>query len=190
MQDPDPSLRQRNRKIRRAAIRAWHRLAGVPVARARVSAARPQRLVAESVRLAEHYVKFPVARSRYETLVPSQVPLGPRGYGSKLDPWQAHAAQTGTEVQSTCPPELRGQEPTWNSPETRALTARACFDCHRNRTQWPWYTSVAPVSWLAQLDVERGRRELNFSERECARGRRRKAHHIKRTRNLTQALQL
>jgi heme-binding protein len=61
------------------------------------------------------------------------------------------------------------QEPTWDSPETRALTARACFDCHSNETQWPWYTSIAPVSWIAQLDVERGRRELNFSEWDRAR---------------------
>jgi hypothetical protein len=56
------------------------------------------------------------------------------------------------------------QEPTWDSAQTRALAVRACFDCHSNQTDWPWYTNVAPVSWLAQRDVERGRRELNFSE--------------------------
>ncbi len=55
-------------------------------------------------------------------------------------------------------------EPSWDSPETRALAVRACFDCHSNETRWPWYTSVAPVSWLAQHDVDEGRRELNFSE--------------------------
>jgi hypothetical protein len=56
------------------------------------------------------------------------------------------------------------QEPAWDSAETRALAVRACFDCHSNQTEWAWYTNVAPVSWLAQRDVERGRRELNFSE--------------------------
>jgi hypothetical protein len=56
------------------------------------------------------------------------------------------------------------QEPAWNSPETRELTVRACYDCHSNETGWPWYTNVAPVSWLAQRDVEKGRRELNFSQ--------------------------
>jgi heme-binding protein len=56
------------------------------------------------------------------------------------------------------------QEPTWDTAETRALAVRACFDCHSNQTDWAWYTNVAPVSWLAQRDVDRGRRELNFSE--------------------------
>lgn len=55
-------------------------------------------------------------------------------------------------------------EPVWDSPETRALAERACFDCHSNETKWPWFTRVAPSSWLATLDVVRGRRELNFSE--------------------------
>ena len=55
-------------------------------------------------------------------------------------------------------------EPAWDSPETRALAAAACFDCHSNETAWPWYTSVAPFSWLTQNDVDRGRETLNFSE--------------------------
>jgi mono/diheme cytochrome c family protein len=55
-------------------------------------------------------------------------------------------------------------EPAWNSPQTRALARDACFDCHSNETAWPWYTNVAPFSWLAQHDVEEGRAVLNFSE--------------------------
>ena len=55
-------------------------------------------------------------------------------------------------------------EPRWNSPQTRALAARACFDCHSNLTKWPWYSNVAPVSWLTQRDVDGGRAALNFSE--------------------------
>jgi len=55
-------------------------------------------------------------------------------------------------------------EPRWDRPRTRALAVRACFDCHSNETVWPWYSSVAPVSWLVQRDVDEGRRELNFSE--------------------------
>jgi len=55
------------------------------------------------------------------------------------------------------------QEPAWDKPETRTLTQRACFDCHSNQTTWPWYSNVAPVSWLIQHDVEEGRRRLNFS---------------------------
>lgn len=56
------------------------------------------------------------------------------------------------------------QEPRWDKPETRALAVRACFDCHSNETQWPWYANVAPMSWLVQRDVDEGREALNFSE--------------------------
>lgn len=60
------------------------------------------------------------------------------------------------------PPVVR--EPLWDSPATRALVKRACFDCHSFETVWPWYSRVAPASWLVQLDVERGRKKLNFSD--------------------------
>jgi mono/diheme cytochrome c family protein len=55
-------------------------------------------------------------------------------------------------------------EPTWDAPETRALARQACFDCHSNETEWPAYSRVAPVSWLIQRDVAKGRAVLNFSE--------------------------
>jgi len=55
-------------------------------------------------------------------------------------------------------------EPNWDSPRTRQLAEDACFACHSNETRWPWYSSVAPVSWLTQNDVDEGRRVLNFSE--------------------------
>jgi hypothetical protein len=62
----------------------------------------------------------------------------------------------------TNPPVTR--EPKWDSPQTRELAARACFDCHSNLTKWRWYSNVAPVSWLVQRDVDGGRSQLNFSE--------------------------
>ena len=55
-------------------------------------------------------------------------------------------------------------EPNWDSPRTRELAVAACFDCHSNETVWPWYTKVAPVSWLTWHDVDEGRSKLNFSE--------------------------
>ena len=55
-------------------------------------------------------------------------------------------------------------EPVWDSPRTRALAKRACFDCHSNETEWPGYSHVAPVSWIVQYDVDTGRAALNFSE--------------------------
>jgi mono/diheme cytochrome c family protein len=54
-------------------------------------------------------------------------------------------------------------EPAWDSLETRALFMRACGDCHSNETVWPWYSNVAPVSWLVTRDVVEGRAELNIS---------------------------
>jgi hypothetical protein len=44
-------------------------------------------------------------------------------------------------------------EPAWDSPRARELAVRACFDCHSNETVWPWYSNIAPVSWLIQSDV-------------------------------------
>ena len=55
-------------------------------------------------------------------------------------------------------------EPGWDSLQTRALAQRACFDCHSNQTVWPWYSNVAPVSWLVYGDVMEGRQRLNFSD--------------------------
>ncbi|HEX7166936.1 MAG TPA: heme-binding domain-containing protein [Acidimicrobiales bacterium] len=60
------------------------------------------------------------------------------------------------------PPVVR--EPTWRSDDVRALAVAACYDCHSNETNWRWYSHVAPMSWLVQRDVERGRRAVNFSE--------------------------
>lgn len=55
-------------------------------------------------------------------------------------------------------------EPKWDSPATRELAKRACFDCHSNETVWPWYSNIPPVSWLVVSDTVNGRRRLNFSE--------------------------
>ncbi|HEU4480707.1 MAG TPA: heme-binding domain-containing protein [Actinomycetota bacterium] len=54
-------------------------------------------------------------------------------------------------------------EIAWDSPRTEELTRAACFDCHSNETEWPWYSNVAPMSWLVQMDVEEGRDKLNYS---------------------------
>ncbi len=54
-------------------------------------------------------------------------------------------------------------EPPWDSPATRAFAVTSCFDCHSNETEWPWYSNIAPMSWLVQRDVDEGRQHLNFS---------------------------
>jgi hypothetical protein len=48
--------------------------------------------------------------------------------------------------------------------ELGAVLDRACRDCHSNRTVWPWYTGIAPVSWLMTHGVSEGRKAVNFSE--------------------------
>lgn len=50
------------------------------------------------------------------------------------------------------------------TPAVTALIKVSCFDCHSNETRWPWYSEVAPVSWLVADDVKGGRSFLNFSE--------------------------
>ena len=62
----------------------------------------------------------------------------------------------------TNPPVV--QEPAWDSPATREIAQRACFDCHSNEVVWPWYSNVAPASWLVAHDVEEARGYLNFSD--------------------------
>lgn len=53
-------------------------------------------------------------------------------------------------------------------PATQAVVTESCADCHSNRTRWPWYTNVAPMSWIAQSDVTGGRKNLNFSRWDTA----------------------
>ena len=49
-------------------------------------------------------------------------------------------------------------------PEIAALLHNACYDCHSDETRWPWYSHIAPVSWLVAGDVKDGRERMNFSE--------------------------
>ena len=48
-------------------------------------------------------------------------------------------------------------------PEVAAMVNRSCADCHSNKTVWPWYTNVAPVSWFIVNHVDEGRAHLNVS---------------------------
>jgi hypothetical protein len=47
--------------------------------------------------------------------------------------------------------------------EVKMIVQTACYDCHSNNTRWPWYSYVAPASWLVTHDVHEARDELNFS---------------------------
>ncbi len=45
----------------------------------------------------------------------------------------------------------------------RVMLKESCYDCHSNETIYPWYSYVAPISWLVVRDIKLGRDELNFS---------------------------
>lgn len=48
--------------------------------------------------------------------------------------------------------------------DVQAILKRSCYDCHSNQTVWPWYTNVAPVSWLVADDVVSGRKKMNLND--------------------------
>jgi hypothetical protein len=50
------------------------------------------------------------------------------------------------------------------APDVRPILSRSCDDCHSNRTVWPWYSEVAPISWGVISDVSDGRSHMDFSE--------------------------
>ena len=48
-------------------------------------------------------------------------------------------------------------------PSVKSILKQSCYDCHSNETKWPWYSNVAPVSWLLASDTSEGRSKFNFS---------------------------
>ncbi len=62
---------------------------------------------------------------------------------------------------TTVNPPVERDIPT--APEVKAVLRRACYDCHSHETVWPWYSQIAPLSWIIARDVQEGRAELNFS---------------------------
>ena len=50
------------------------------------------------------------------------------------------------------------------APEVQAIVKRACYDCHSNNTNYPWYAEVQPLAWWINDHVEDGKKHLNFSE--------------------------
>jgi hypothetical protein len=46
----------------------------------------------------------------------------------------------------------------------RISMLNACYNCHSNKTAYPWYASVAPASWLISSNITKAKSELNFSE--------------------------
>jgi hypothetical protein len=53
---------------------------------------------------------------------------------------------------------------TQMTPQVAAILDRSCSDCHSNKTRWPWYSNVAPVSWFVIGHVDDARKAMNLSE--------------------------
>ena len=67
----------------------------------------------------------------------------------------------------TNPPILPGHDVSATHappPQIAALFHAACYDCHSYETKWPWYSHIAPMSWLIASDVRNGREHVNFSD--------------------------
>jgi hypothetical protein len=70
-----------------------------------------------------------------------------------------------TNPQRTNPPvvsDLMASDPP--PPQVAAMLHAACYDCHSSETRWPWYSHIAPMSWLIASDVKEGRKNLNLSD--------------------------
>ncbi|OYT17669.1 MAG: cytochrome C [Bacteroidetes bacterium 4572_77] len=48
-------------------------------------------------------------------------------------------------------------------PNIAIMIKNTCYDCHSNQTIWPWYSNIAPISWMVEKHVVEGRETLNFS---------------------------
>ena len=69
-------------------------------------------------------------------------------------------ARTNPPIDPTRTIEARTQMPD----EVGMLFDMSCSDCHSYETKWPWYSKVAPVSWLIWSDVQEGRSAMNLSD--------------------------
>ena len=75
-----------------------------------------------------------------------------------------HARGAAAEVERVNPASSSPSGDVAAPPQIQAILTRTCYDCHSNQTRWPWYSRVAPVSWLIVHDVTVARKEINFSE--------------------------
>ena len=69
-----------------------------------------------------------------------------------------------TNPARTNPPVKKDFPITNAPPQVAAMLRASCYDCHSQETRWPWYSRVAPVSWLVASDVNDGRKHLNLSD--------------------------
>lgn len=49
-------------------------------------------------------------------------------------------------------------------PAVAKIVKYACYDCHSYETKYPWYSNIAPASWILKDHINEAREEMNFSE--------------------------
>ena len=64
------------------------------------------------------------------------------------------------KINKTAPKNLEIKAPN----HIMSVFKTSCYDCHSNETKWPWYSNVAPFSWIISGHVKNGKAWLNFSE--------------------------
>ncbi len=47
--------------------------------------------------------------------------------------------------------------------QVMSIFKTACYDCHSNEVKYPWYSNIAPFSWVISTHIEEGKKALNFS---------------------------
>lgn len=91
-----------------------------------------------------------------------------KGHGKKIVIWLAilfvlaqfiRPARTNPPINPNQTVETSAHVP----PESEVILKRSCGDCHSHVTRWPWYSNVAPVSWLVIRDVRDGRSHMDLS---------------------------
>lgn len=50
------------------------------------------------------------------------------------------------------------------SDEVKTLLKDACYDCHSNNTEYPWYSNIQPLSWVLSNHVVKGKKKFNFDD--------------------------
>lgn len=87
--------------------------------------------------------------------------MGPRGRKILIAVAVVAVAMQMVPLDRSNPPV---QEEIQAPPQVMQILRTSCYDCHSNQTTWPWYSYVAPASYLLVYDVHEGREYLNFSE--------------------------
>lgn len=62
-------------------------------------------------------------------------------------------------------PQANNIETKYQVPaDVKTILEKACYDCHSNNTQYPWYSKIQPVAWWLNDHINEGKRKLNFDE--------------------------